>query len=572
MITKTKNNKLHNLLTAIRDFDINVAIIFLFYSILRLFLPFEAYWIWGDEAKYLACAKSFPFHRMFNHSFYDYHPVFYPYVIRFFNIIFADHVAAIAVSFFSSLVLFFVAYRMFLFLNLKKRSIYIALIYMAFNNVLLFYSRIIFRYELFVCLFFLSFYMYLKGITTLKNKYLVLSALFGGLAFMTADMMPFVLLPALLGAFFVFGFKLRDKFTMQCKKILPIFLIIMIYISCVLLPRFIVYSTHTYYAGGLEGRIEKVSEFGLKQLISPVNFPNSMAIIKMITLKYDFNILRIRERIFSVIGLYKYDDTFYNWLILALIATPIIIMFLGLLSAIAVYFKNKQIAIVAFNKHRVSLYLFIITLGIFYPVVYIGFLSRYCIAAIPFLAYFLGKGVDILLPPQFINNQIKKKLFKYFGILILIILIAAIMKKSHHFIFNLGRIEACDQVGVVLDGLPKDGVLSEGLLADALVYNCKKRVVTLPRSPVPKAAIEQTEMSIKAFDLHYVLLSEFWKIESLAYPAVTYIQSNPDKFKLIKIVYEQYDKGISSNIWRREDIFYIYEVIRSKFDGRDSKE
>ncbi|MDI6606675.1 MAG: hypothetical protein QME65_06010, partial [Candidatus Omnitrophota bacterium] len=440
-----------------------------------------------------------------------------------------------------------------------------------FNNVLLSFSRIIFRYELFVCLFFLSFYMYLKGITTLKNRYLILSALFGGLAFMTSDMMPFMLLAACLGAFFVFGFRGRDIFAIQCKKILPILLIIVIYFSCVLLPKLIVYSSHTYYAGGWEGRIEKVSDFGLRQLINPISFPNSLAINKDLTFRVDPNLWHIKERIFSLIGLYKYDDTFYNWLLLIFMAIPMIIIFFKLLFTIAAYFKDRQVSVEAFSKYRVDLYLVIITAGILYPVIYKGFISRYSIAAIPFLAYFLSKGVDIVLSIKRIRNLATKKLFRYFGIFMMILITGLIMKKSHHFIFTLGRIEACDKVGVVLDNLPEDGVLAEGLLSDALVYNCKKRVVTLPRSPVPEAAREQTDLSIKAFDLHYVLLSEFWKREELDYPAVAYIQNNPDKFKLIKTIREHYDKGISSNAWRKEDTFYIYEVIRSKLDERNYK-
>lgn len=559
-----QSDKIPRPLATTRRIDINMAVIFTAYALLRLFLPFAAYWIYGDEAKYLACARSFPFNLMFNHSFYDYHPVFYPYMIRLFNLFFVDHIAAIAVSFFSSLALFFVAWRLFLFLGLKKRQIYIALTYMAFNNILLSYSRLIFRYQLFVCLFFLSFYLYLKGISTVKGRYLFLSALFGGLTFMTSDMMPFMLLLALLGAFFIFGFRTGSGLAIQCKKIFPLFLIIMIYISCVLLPRFMVYSRHIYYAGGWEGRIEKVDEFGPRQLINPILFPNSMSVNRDLTFRVDLNPIHIKERVFSLISLYKYDDTFYNWLILIFIALPVILLFFKLLSAAATYFNDRQGGLEAFNRDKTDLYFAVITIGFFYPVIYSGYIARYSIAAIPFLAYFLSKGVDIFLSLKVMKKLASRKALRYFGIFMIIFITIMIMKKSHHFIFTLGRVETCDKAGAYLDALPKDGVLAEGLLSDALVYNCHKRVVTLPRSLLLKPAKEQIELSIRVFDLNYVLLSEFWKIESAPYPAIAYIRDNPDKFVLIKTIYENYDQGLSSNTWRKDDTFYIYEIKRDK--------
>jgi len=527
-------------------------------------LPFKAYWIWGDEARHLACAQSFPFNRMYNQSFFDLHPVFYPYMIRLFSLFFRDHIAAIAVSFFSSLVLFITVYRLFLFWNVKRRVIHAAMMYMAFNNVLLFHSRIPFRYELFVCLFFLSLYMYLKGISSLKFRYLLLSALFGGLSFMTFDMTSFMLIIALLLAFFVFGFSRRDNLGTQLKKIMPIILIALIYASCVLLPRFIIYSTHTYYAGGFGGRIEKVSEFGLKQLINPVYFPNSSAVWGKLVLRINLHLGYIRDRVFQLTELYKHHGVFIDSIVLAFIALPLAIMLFKSASAIPVYFKNRKQATAVFNAHRRDLYLLILILVIFYPLLYAGSLPRYSIASVPFLAYFFGKGTDILFSVKWIENQLRKKAARYVGILILIILVGSIMKKSHHFIFTLGRIEASDQAGAFLNSLPEDGVLTEGLLADALVYNCKKRVVALPRSPDAKTAREQTDLSTKVFDLHYAVVSEFYKIElaTLAYPAVEYIQNTPGKFKLIKTIYERYNNGTTSNFVRDDDTFYIYEIIR----------
>lgn len=552
-------NKINSISNFLKRSDPKNLFIFFIYILLRLFLSFKAYWIWGDEAKYLACAKTFPFNRMFNHSYYDFHPVFYPYAIRFFSLFFRDHIAAIAVSFFSSIVLFFTAYRLFAFLGLRKRVIYIALVYLAFNNVLLYLAKIPFRYEFFACLFLLSFFTYLNWVTTLKLRHLFLSALFGGLTFMTSDLMPFALLPMLLGAFFVFSFKPKDALRVQVKKLSPIFLIILIYISCVLLPKFIIYSTHTYYASGVEGRIEKVADFGLKQLIHPIYFPNAYAVSGKIQLGIDLNPLHIKNKIFDTIELFKYDDPFHTWCVFIFIVIPIFLMLYRILSK-----RNKTVL----KGYKQDLYFLTVILVVIYPVIYTGFLARNSIAAIPFFAYFFAKGLDIFFSSGRIKNIAGTNWFKAFLIILLILVTVRTFKKNRYFIFTLDRIEQTDKVSAVLDKFPNDGVLAEGFITDALVYNCKKRIVTLPRSPNPVVAREHTDLSIEAFDLHYVVLSEFWKIEVdiLANPAVEYIRNSPDKFKLIKTVYEYYDKGIRSNIMRKDDTFYIYEVIEEKFE------
>lgn len=522
---------------------------------LRLFLPFKYYWIWGDEAKYLACAKSFPFNRMFNNAYYDFHPVFYPYMIRFFSLFFRDHIAAIAVSFFSSLVLFLCAYRLFVFLNLKRRALYLALAYMAFNNLLLYFSKIPFRYELFACLFLLTFYTYVRWLSLLKPKFLVLSALFGGLTFMTSDLMPLVLIPILIGAFFVYGYKRGQPLWAALKKLIPVLLIVLIYISCVLLPKFLIYSKNIYYAGGVEGRIERVNMFGLRELIHPVYFPNAYAVWGKMQLSTDLNPGRIKNKVFRIIELFKYDEAVYTWFIMFFIAMPILIM-------IHRIFSVRKIGVI--NEYKQDLFFCAAVLGIIYPVIYSGFLARNSIAAVPFLAYFFGKGVDRSLSWEKLRNLARAAWFKVFLAIVFLIMAGATFKKNRYFIFTMNRIEQCDKVASVIDTLPGDGVLAEGLIVDALVYNSKKRIVTLPRSPNPVAAKEQIDLSIKAFDLHYLVLSEFWKIELdiLPYPAVEYIKNNPDKFKLIKRVYERYDNGIRSNAIRSDDTFYIYEIIR----------
>lgn len=86
MNKESRDRRLPALIVSIKQFDKNILFIFFIYSILRLFLEFKTYWIWGDEAKYLACAKSFPFNRMFDHPFRG-----VQFASNNFNALFAQH-------------------------------------------------------------------------------------------------------------------------------------------------------------------------------------------------------------------------------------------------------------------------------------------------------------------------------------------------------------------------------------------------------------------------------------------------------------------------------------------------
>jgi hypothetical protein len=208
----------------------------------------------------------------------------------------------------------------------------------------------------------------------------------------------------------------------------------------------------------------------------------------------------------------------------------------------------------------------VILLCTLYGIIYVGFNPRYAIAAVPLVAYFLVRGIDIIVSHKKLKPFLNQNFIFSIVLLIALALAFSTFKKNRYFIFTLSRIEQCDTVGAILNSLPKDGIITDGLLGNGLVYNCDKRIVTLPRSSVTEDAQEQTDLAIQVFDLHYVLVSEFWRIEELPYPAIAYIKNNPDKFKLIKIAYEEYDRVIPSNALIRADIFYIYEINRNKFN------
>ena len=98
----------------------------------------------------------------------------------------------------------------------------------------------------------------------------------------------------------------------------------------------------------------------------------------------------------------------------------------------------------------------------------------------------------------------------------------------------------------ILNELPKDGILVEGLIAYPIAYQTsRKRVIVIPHEPDKLLAIQQTNLSINKFNLHYAVFSDLYKTElHLGYPAIEYIKS----FKLLKEIKED------------NDTYYIYEI------------
>lgn len=99
----------------------------------------------------------------------------------------------------------------------------------------------------------------------------------------------------------------------------------------------------------------------------------------------------------------------------------------------------------------------------------------------------------------------------------------------------------------ILNRLPYDGVMVEGLIAYPIAYNSHKRIVVLPHDPDKEEAAKRIWLSAMEFDLKYVVFSDLWKTEEhLGYPAIRIVRNN---FMLIKKIYEN------------KDVYYIYEIL-----------
>ena len=180
---------------------------------------------------------------------------------------------------------------------------------------------------------------------------------------------------------------------------------------------------------------------------------------------------------------------------------------------------------------------------------YSGFMARNSIAFVPLAAYFLGQGFSLA--------------YNYYlwAIPIIMLLYAFYISRRGYPVFLTKRIEQAKSVAEYIDTLPNDGVMCEGLSSQALAYHSKKRIIVLPRTPDKDKAMEQINLSIKVFNLNYIVISEFWRTEKMLYPAIEYIKNNPQRFELINTITEQYDTTMKSDLLITGDRFYIYRII-----------
>jgi len=314
----------------------------LIYLLLRLFTNKRKF-IEGDELRHMATAKNF--YKLWNRSFYDTHPPFYSYLMRFFFWI-GYYRAGVAISLMCSVALYLISGKLYGVLGLSPAQKTIALACLTFNYTLIYYSNKAFRYQLIA---FLGTSMIYFALT--QSHFLVglcwgllsITCSFVGLrAFWIWLINPYWISAFLFCAFY--GWWLGKKLT--------------------------VYSQHDYYPSGIDGKIEPMKTLTFKQLISPLYFPWTYKYYGSNELGYDFK--NWHKKIGGMFGLYQTKNNLLNVL-------------LGILTTFMLYFTIKGMV-------GAPLGLVILTLVLLYPSLLKRFLPRNSIIAIPLLCYFVAKG------------------------------------------------------------------------------------------------------------------------------------------------------------------------------------
>lgn len=455
----------------------------LLYILLRIFTNKRKF-IEGDELRHMACAKNF--YKLWNRSFYDTHPPFYSFLIKCLSW-FGYYRAGVIVSFLCSIGLYIICGRLFDVLGLTAFQKFIALTCLAFNYTLIYYSNKTFRYQLIALLGTSMLYV---GLT---QHYFVMGIVWGllGLTCAYAGLRGFwiwLLTGCNLGSIVLFG---------------------LIYGSW-LLKKFAVYTGNEYYPAGIDGKIEPMDSLNFKRLLSPLYFPWTYSYYGKRELGYDFK--NWINKIGGMYGLYQTKYWVVNRLINTMTALALFLTVKGMLSA--------------------PLPLVLLTLALLYPSVLKRFLPRNSIMAIPLICYFIAKSFP---------EMPEKGLF-----LPSIFAVAAFLYLHRGILLRNPKIKA-SVTSRIIQHLPKDGVLTEGLIAYPIAYNTTKRVVVIPHDPIKQFAIERVKLSIEKFNLNYIVFSDLWKTEEyLGYPAIDYIKQN---YLLINKILED------------NDTYYIYEVF-----------
>ena len=531
------------------DFKIVILmLLFIAFITLRIFVNSQYYYISGDEGKYLTLARHFPYHTLDNKSLFLLHPPIFPYIIHFFSFLFKDYIAGITVSIISSIISFVLIYKL---LSLFIKDFYViagTLLLYTLSVGGIFLSQNVLKESFTVMLFLASIYFFIRGISQNK-KYLVHSSILGAITALTIDHVIF-LFPTFMIAILFFHNK---KTTKLLYAILPI-LVMLIFYSFWPYTRFYIYTNNDYYSTGIDGIIEKVNDFGIKQILNPVFFPET-AVYGGFTpsdLKhyafvfgYMFNILPfsiplgVTNEIFLVL---LKDKLFYFKLL-----SYGFMFFLFLYSTFNVIKKyNYERKI----KNNYNLFFILIFLIFLFPITQQSSSFRMVFTSIIFLFYFISLGFV-----QFFGKF--KKLIILF-IFLLILFVPFWIKNNPYLVFELDRVVEAEKTAGFMNKLPKDGIIAQVGYSPELNYLTDKRIISMPSNP------QNLNFILKRFNISYVVYGQhYWaevseknKDKIFNYETIKYVQENPEKFRLIAVIKEDF-KNLD-----KEDEMHIYEVTQ----------
>ena len=450
---------------------------FLAYLLTRLFTNLKEIRVEGDEARHLKTAKTF--YKMWNNSFYDFHPPLYSLLIKIIGFVMPKYMAGILISFASSLGLYWITAKLYAALGLSPYATSIALTFMAFNYTLIYFSNSIFRYQLFAFLFTCAFYYLYTGHYLVAGLFwgaTLLTCSFNGLRFFWVWLVLLLCSKAYMGSF---------------QTILVAYYI---YIILWILPKLILYSSTKYHPSGTEGRLERVDKFNFKQLLTPMYFPFSYAYYGSKYLRKDIRYWH--TRIMGIFGLYPVS------------------IFLSIPYIFMAWWTVKGL-------QQGPLWLVSLTLLLLMPSFDFKYRPRNSVMVIPLIGYFLGVSMSWLHPQWLLFAQIGG--------------LGAFLWHNRRPITSVGIKPIASVTSRILDKLPLDGILAEGYSAYPIAYNSKKRVVVCTHNPDETQAYWETHLAIFQFNLNYFVYSDKWILDcDIPYPVIEQLK----KTVLLKTIRE----------------------------------
>jgi len=506
-----------------------ITILLLCYVVLRCFVYFSTYWIRGDEARYLALAKHFPSHELFNQQYYLAHPVLFPYLIKFMSLFVGLVTGGLLLSLLSSILLFFVLYSLLKYFNYADDLLVVFLFFISTNELFLLYSQNIFR-EMTFALF------YFGTILFILRKKWILAGIFAVGTILLSFQAVF-LIATLFGIMFLY-----QKSWKQISII--IMMMVVAFSFAVVLPRYIAVHHSLYYPAGGEGLIEEVTHVSLSEFINPYNFPWSKEIMNDYT-SLTFNPFTIIQHITALLNPWRFQIISNTLQVPTMILTiPLLI-----LALVGIYLQRRS---------KITHLMLVIAIFAVYPCfTNAGYVSRFSMNAVIPLFFFITLSITFIL----------KKYIRYVSIILLTILILFTIAKfavEPHFLLFSNEEYRLGETAVLLKGLPGDIYLSDGIYGPDLVLTTEKRV--LPIFENTPLELTETLVSIGKdyFNASYILVGEMEEFNRVLQNTSVKPSSALKQYalnhnlSLVGTYQEEYSND--SNAWVKKDSIEVYAL------------
>src|SRR3989344_4102607 len=544
-----------------------IAILFVVFLFLRLFVnqASSSLILASDNLKYLEASENFPFHSLYNGQLYLLHPPMFPYAIHFSSMVFQDdRIAAMIVSLLSSIITFFIIYKFFMLLTGNFNKAYAVLVLFTLSVPFIIASTAVLKESMVLILVFLTLYFYVKGVKFYEKKSIILSAIFGSMMAITVDHVIF-LFPSFIISYLIFNrqkvYIKKLKFPYLKYALVP-FLLTLLFYGAWTSIKYYQYSHYKYYPNGLEGAPVNTDGLNIFSVISPSYFkdfsppyiaPGAVSVIKKYIFQFGY---MFNMQPFSIpLGL---NLTTFKYLLMPVHIVYMILLYIPL--AIITAYGFFQIIKKALKKERIhnnyDLYIIGVFLIFLFPITQKMTTPRFIYTSYIIFFYFIAYGIILALEKL-------KVVLTYKKMLVFVILLLEILPfwYYHHqtLVFSTEKfISAQNTANYINANIGKENVImaQQGYSAK-LAYLTDNKVIGIYSIPGKlQDTIDYFNVSYIVFGRHYTSDVFHYNVET-----INYIKNNPNKFKFVAKVYEDYSRFYSEKDLARNDEVYIYKVV-----------
>lgn len=499
-----------------------LIILLLLSIVVKFFSPLSYYFISMDEPKYLKLAKNLPHYVLFNKNFYIDHPPFYPVMIKSFSFLLSDHIAGLIVSYLGTIGFIITASVLMKILRIDWKIRILIIILFGLSHLLYYWSNMIYKETFFTFLIYLFLLLFILTIIKSSKIYSILASITGILASFTSDLVIFIL-PVIVVSIFLYKKVNIQKLKFIFCPIISIFTGYMLWI----LVRLWVYTHNVYFPAGVDGLIEKVSDWNIFHLFTPRGFLYTRIITQSgISL--------------NPIHYIKYISAFFNLLppfhisiikielkeivLILCLYMPLVIFFI-----IGIYSSLKE-------REKTGYLMLTILFSFIFPIIFEISDPRFSLPCILPVFYFVGKGMakTISLTQSYMILFALFVLFTIFWII------------NNPFFFTIReKVIQLEKTGAFLKNLSEDGIMAQFGYPPEIAYLTDKKVICLP------IVSEEFETQIEMYDINYIVIGTD---ETYSKEIVRYIKNNPQKFIKIKEIEEIYP--------HQKEKVYVFKVKR----------